>query len=80
MDTGIWEIRNSARVIQIKVGEHDVPNVPRRKTQSLNLPNGGLTLFQHRPGQTCIDATKSLTATAHVIEAKARINEHQPSI
>ena len=42
MDRCIGKVRQSSAVIEVHVGQHDVPNVRRRVSEPRDLPDGGL--------------------------------------
>jgi hypothetical protein len=80
MHSGFRKIHDAAGVVEIQVSQDDVAHVGSVIPQRLYLPHGTLGLPQRRPGAEHEEAPEARPSTAYIIDAKARVHEHESPV
>ena len=76
MNRRFREVRCTADMVGIEVGEHDVPNIFAAEAESVELDGRRLGGFEYRSGDEPDRSHPSLRVGA-VVDAEAGVNEHQ---
>lgn len=73
---GLWKVRQTAGVVQMKVRKHDVPNISNVKSQASDVVSGSLLNIQTGPDHPTEKAHESCRAGA-ILNAEPRIHENE---
>ena len=78
VDEGVRKIGEAARVIQVQVSDHDVPDVPGRKTQGSDSRERGFCGIQPRVHDLQKGPSQALPVIREIRRAESGINKDQP--
>jgi hypothetical protein len=73
----VREVRDAARVIDIEVGDDDVPHVARREPERLDLRQRGLREVEPR-ARELLERLRHRHGAGAVARAEAGVDQHEP--
>jgi hypothetical protein len=67
-------------MVEVEMGEHDVPNVARREAEPFDLTQRRLLLLEREAHQGEEKAAEARPRRAYVVQAQTGIDENQPML